>query len=61
MEFFYCDLGSQVNVSPKVDFIEDNQSEHVPPKVQGIRVIVDAGKMNGSWIKNAKIYAHFFF
>lgn len=36
-----------MNVSPKVDFIEDNQSEHVPPKIQGVRVIVDATKMNG--------------
>ncbi|XP_031629432.1 uncharacterized protein LOC116344806 isoform X2 [Contarinia nasturtii] len=37
----------QVNVSPKVDFVEDNKSEHVPPKIQGVRVIVDATKMNG--------------
>ncbi|XP_055304606.1 uncharacterized protein LOC129569598 isoform X2 [Sitodiplosis mosellana] len=37
----------QANVSPKVDFVEDNNSEHVPPKIQGVRVIVDATKMNG--------------
>lgn len=43
------EIGFQANVSPKVDFIEDNQSEPVPPKIQGVRVIVDATKMNGTF------------
>lgn len=36
--------GLQVNVSPKVDFVEDNNGELIPPKIQGVRVIVDAMK-----------------
>lgn len=31
-------------MSPKVDFVEDNKGEAVPPKIQGVRVIVDAMK-----------------
>lgn len=34
-------------MNPKVDFMEDNESERVPPKIQGVRVIVDATQMNG--------------
>lgn len=37
-------IGEQVNVSPKVDFVEDNRGEQIPPKIQGVRVIVDAMK-----------------
>lgn len=40
-----------MNVSPKVDFVEDNESGHMPPKIQGVRVIVDATKMNGIFEK----------
>lgn len=39
-------LGYQVGVSPNVDFIEDNKSDRVPSKIQGVRVIVDAPQMN---------------
>lgn len=48
-----------MNVSPKVDFVEDNESDHMPPKIQGVRVIVDATKMNG--ILKKKFYFQFFF
>lgn len=34
-------------MSPKVDFIEDNNGDPIPPKIQGVRVIVDATKLNG--------------
>lgn len=37
-------IGCAVNVSPKVDFVEDNRGELIPPKIQGVRVIVDALK-----------------
>lgn len=42
-----CAIGLQANVSPKVDFVEDNDGDPIPPKIQGVRVIVDATKMNG--------------
>lgn len=42
-----CVIGFQANVSPKVDFIEDNNGDPIPPKIQGVRVIVDATKLNG--------------
>lgn len=41
---YYNTIGLQVNVSPKVDFVEDNNGELIPPKIQGVRVIVDAMK-----------------
>lgn len=50
----YYKIGCQANVNPKVDFIEDNKSDHVPPKIQGVRVIVDASKMNGTNNLNLK-------
>lgn len=31
-------------MSPRVDFVEDNKGEPIPPKIQGVRVIVDAMK-----------------
>lgn len=40
-------------MNPKVDFVEDNKSDHVPPKIQGVRVIVDATKMNGIFTTKA--------
>lgn len=42
--------GLEVNVSPKVDFVEDNKGELIPPKIQGVRVIVDAMKGINSYV-----------
>lgn len=41
-----CVKGFQANVSPRVDFIEE-KDDLIPPKIQGVRVIVDATKLNG--------------
>lgn len=40
-----------MGVNPKVDFVEDSNNERVPPKIQGIRVIVDTSKMSGNNLK----------
>lgn len=51
MKILCCVIGFQANVSPKVDFIEDNKGDLIPPKIQGVRVIVDATKMNGNLVE----------
>lgn len=41
-----------VKVSPKVDFVDDSKEDgtktKVPPKIQGVRVVVDTTKIKKS-------------
>lgn len=45
-QIIYIYAANQVSVSPKVDFLEDDKNDQVPPKIQGVRVIVQANKFN---------------
>lgn len=37
----------QVSVNPKIEFVDEEPGEKVAPKIQGVRVIVDAVKSSG--------------
>lgn len=54
-----------MSVSPHVDFVEDNKSDQMPPKVQGIRVILDAKTLKGNLVFlfdfEADVIVNFFF
>lgn len=52
---FFVNPGHQVSVSPQLDFVENNESEQVPPKIHGVRVIVDAKNLKGKCFVRSKM------
>lgn len=50
--------GHQVSVSPQLDFVEDNKSEQMPPKIHGVRVIVDAKNLKGKYFFRSEMVCH---
>lgn len=51
--------GNQVSVSPKIDFVDDSKNDPIPPKIQGLRVIVDTSKMSGKCVSIVQKFSSF--